>query len=155
MGGCDTRRINASVKGQNCGSTPPPHPSASHSFSIPLPRLHGVSRVHAILHSFAYPLKPLTQAPMSIQFIPILHATHNHVHSIRTHRIRDSSHRHSTQTPIASGISPPPILHLDAYRIRNSPAAIPSGHIAPGMPPAIPSGRPTVDPQFCPFNTCL
>ena len=46
---------------------PPPHPFSSHSFSIPLPHLHGVSRVHAILHSFAYPLKPLTQAFISIQ----------------------------------------------------------------------------------------
>ena len=35
--------------------------------------------MHAILHSFTYPLKPLTQAPISIQPIPILHATHNHV----------------------------------------------------------------------------
>ena len=58
---------------------PPPHPSSSHSFSIPLSRLHGVSWVHAILHSFTYPLKPFTQAPISIQLIPILHATHNHV----------------------------------------------------------------------------
>ena len=46
---------------------PPLHPFFSHSFSIPLPHLHGVSRVHAILHSFAYPLKPLTQAFTSIQ----------------------------------------------------------------------------------------
>ena len=45
----------------------PLHPFSSHSFSIPLPHLHGVSRVHAILHSFAYPLKPLTQAFTSIQ----------------------------------------------------------------------------------------
>ena len=58
---------------------PPPHPFSSHSFSIPLPHLHGVSRVHSILHSFTYPLKPLTQASISIQPIPILHATHNHV----------------------------------------------------------------------------
>ena len=58
---------------------PPPHPFSSHSFSIPLPHLHGVSRVHAILHSFTYPLKPLTQTSISIQPIPILHATHNHV----------------------------------------------------------------------------
>ena len=58
---------------------PSPHPFSSHSFSIPLPHLHGVSRVHAILHSFTYPLKPLTQASISIQLIPILHATHNHV----------------------------------------------------------------------------
>ena len=58
---------------------PPPHPFSSHSFSILLPHLHGVSRVHAILHSFTYPLKPLTQASISIQPIPILHATHNHV----------------------------------------------------------------------------
>ena len=58
---------------------PPPHPFSSHSFSTPLPHLHGVSRVHAILHSFTYPLKPLTQASISIQPIPILHATHNHV----------------------------------------------------------------------------
>ena len=29
--------------------------------------------------SFTYPLKPLTQASISIQPIPILHATHNHV----------------------------------------------------------------------------
>ena len=43
------------------------HPFSSHSYSIPLPHLHGVSRVHAILHSFTYPLKPLTQAPISIQ----------------------------------------------------------------------------------------
>ena len=35
--------------------------------------------MHAILHSFTYPLKPLTQASISIQPIPILHATHNHV----------------------------------------------------------------------------
>ena len=35
--------------------------------------------MYAILHSFAYPLKPLTQVPISIQPIPILHATHNHV----------------------------------------------------------------------------
>ena len=46
---------------------PLPHPFSSHSYSIPLPHLHGVSRVHAILHSFTYPLKPLTQAPISIQ----------------------------------------------------------------------------------------
>ena len=58
---------------------PPPHPFSSHSFSIPLPHLHGVSWVHAILDSFTYPLKPLTQASISIQPIPILHATHNHV----------------------------------------------------------------------------
>ena len=59
---------------------PPPHLFSSHSFSIPLPHLHGVSRVHAILHSFTYSLKPLTQASISIQPIPILlHATHNHV----------------------------------------------------------------------------
>ena len=58
---------------------PPPHPFSSHSFSIPLPHLHGVSRVHAILHSFTYLLKPLTQASTSIQPIPILYATHNHV----------------------------------------------------------------------------
>ena len=35
--------------------------------------------MHVILHSFTYPLKPLTQSPISIQPIPILHATHNHV----------------------------------------------------------------------------
>ena len=35
--------------------------------------------MHAILHSFTYPLKPLTQASISIQPIPILHATHNRV----------------------------------------------------------------------------
>ena len=35
--------------------------------------------MHVILHSFTYPLKPLTQAPISTQPIPILHATHNHV----------------------------------------------------------------------------
>ena len=58
---------------------PPPHSFSSHSFSIPLPHLHGVSRLHAILHSFTCPLKPLTQAFISIQPIPILHATHNHV----------------------------------------------------------------------------
>ena len=46
---------------------PPPHPFSSHSYSIPLPHLHGVSRVHVILHSFTYPLKPLTQASISIQ----------------------------------------------------------------------------------------
>ncbi|RVW86518.1 hypothetical protein CK203_042223 [Vitis vinifera] len=46
---------------------PPPHPFFSHSFSIPLPHLHGVSRVHAILHSFTYSLKPLTQASTSMQ----------------------------------------------------------------------------------------
>ena len=46
---------------------PPPHPFSSHSFSIPLPHLHGVSRVHAILHSFTYPLKPLTQVSISMQ----------------------------------------------------------------------------------------
>ena len=34
--------------------------------------------MHAILHSFTYPLKPLTQASISIQPIPILYATHNH-----------------------------------------------------------------------------
>ena len=33
---------------------------SSHSFSILLPHLHGVSWVHAIPHFFAYPLKPLT-----------------------------------------------------------------------------------------------
>ena len=32
-----------------------------------LPHLHGVSRVHATLHSLAYPLKPLTQTSISIQ----------------------------------------------------------------------------------------
>ena len=46
---------------------PTPYPFSSHSFSIPFPHLHGVSRVHAILHSFIYPLKPLTQASISIQ----------------------------------------------------------------------------------------
>ena len=46
---------------------PPPHPFSSHSFSIPFPHLHGVSRVNAILHSFTYSLKPLTQASISIQ----------------------------------------------------------------------------------------
>ena len=46
---------------------PPPCPFSSHSFFIPLPHLHGVSRVHAILHSFTYPLTPLTQASISIQ----------------------------------------------------------------------------------------
>ena len=35
--------------------------------------------MHAILHFFTYPLKPLTQAPISIQPMPILYATHNHV----------------------------------------------------------------------------
>ena len=35
--------------------------------------------MHVILHSFTYPLKPLTQASISIQPILILHATHNHV----------------------------------------------------------------------------
>ena len=46
---------------------PPLHPFSSHSFSIPLPHLHGVSRVHVIPHFFAYPLKPLTQASISIR----------------------------------------------------------------------------------------
>ena len=58
---------------------PPPHPFSSHSFSIPLPHLHGDSRVHATLHSFTYSLNPLTQASISIQPIPILHVTHNSV----------------------------------------------------------------------------
>ena len=35
--------------------------------------------MHAILHSFVYPLKRLTQASISIQPIPILHTTHNNV----------------------------------------------------------------------------
>ena len=35
--------------------------------------------MHAILHSFTYPLKPLTQTSISIQPISILHVTHNHV----------------------------------------------------------------------------
>ena len=113
---------------------PRSHSSSSRSFSIPLPRLHGVSRVHAILHSFTYPLQPLTRAPMSIQSIPILHATRNHVHSIRTHHTRNSSRRHYTWTPIASGISPLPTLHPDAHRIRNSPAAIIPGHVVSRVP---------------------
>ena len=46
---------------------PPPHPFSSHSFSISFPHLHGVPWVHAVPHSFAYPLKPLTQAFISIQ----------------------------------------------------------------------------------------
>ena len=114
---------------------PPLHPFSSHSFSIPLPHLHGASRVHAILHSFTYPLKPLTQAPISMQPIPNLHATHNNVlpypdvsHpeffsaniSIRTSCIRklspltfypDISHpkflrRHSTRTSRIRNLSP-------------------------------------------------
>ena len=119
--------------------------------------------MHVILHSFTYPLKPLTQAPMSIQPIPILHATHNHVLPIRIYRIRTSS---AVISPghIASGIPPPPfhpdISHPDSssrqhstrtYRIRIPlpanipprhitsgilPSAIPPGHIASGIPPS-------------------
>ena len=122
---------------------PPPYSSFSHSFSFPLPRLHGVSRVHVVFRFFTYPLKPLTQAPISIQPIHILHAIHNHVlpnpdvshpeffsvdippgrltsgillhrHSIRISHIRNSS---------------PPIFHLDISHPESFPANIPPGHI--------------------------
>nr|CAN73371.1 hypothetical protein VITISV_006498 [Vitis vinifera] len=126
---------------------PPPHPFSSHSFSIPLPHLHGVSRVHAILHSFAYPLKPLTQASISIQPIPILHATHNNVlpypdvsHPeffsvdipsgcltsgilLRRHSIRMSHIRNSSPSP----------FHPDVSHPESFSAAIPSGCLTSGI----------------------
>ena len=61
--------------------------------------------MHAILHSFAYPLKPLTQASVSIQPIPILHATHNNV------------------------LPYPSVSLLESFC-----AAIPSGCLTPGIP---------------------
>ena len=83
---------------------PPLHSFSSHSFSIPLPRLHGVSRVRAILHSFAYPLKPLTQASISIQPIPILHATHNNVLPCRVSHTRNPSPPPFPSGRLTSGI---------------------------------------------------
>ncbi|RVW23587.1 hypothetical protein CK203_091487 [Vitis vinifera] len=98
---------------------PPPHLSSSHSFSIPLPHLHGVSRVHAIFHSFAYPLKPLIQAPISIQPIHILHATHNHVLPNLGVSLPEF-----LSTAIPLGVSLPEFLS----------AAIPFGCLAPKIP---------------------
>ena len=79
---------------------PPPRPFSSHSFSIPLPHLHGVSRVHAILHSFTYPLKPLTQASISIQPTkPVsLSPLHTQTVPLATHDIA-----HFTRRRILSG----------------------------------------------------
>ena len=81
--------------------------------------------MHAILHSFTYLLKLLTQAPISIQPMPILHTTHNHVHSTRTYRIRNTS-----ALPF---LSPP--FHPDVPRILKSFSAnILSGCLTPGIP---------------------
>ena len=129
---------------------PPSHPSSSYSFSIPLPRIHGVSRVHAIIHSFTYPLKPLTQAPISIQPIPILHATHNHVLPYP-----DVSHPEFSSPDIPSGHltsgillprhsirvshirnSPPPTFHPDISHLEFFSTDIPSGCLAFGNLPA-------------------
>ena len=98
---------------------PPPHLFSSHSFSIPLLCLHGASRVHALLHSFAYSLKPLTQASISIQPIPILHATHNHVLPNLGVSLPEF-----LSAAIPPGVSLPEFLS----------AAIPSGCLVPEIP---------------------
>ena len=130
----DPRKSGVVVMAAKLTSSASPHPSSSRSFSIPLPRLHGVSRVHVILHSFTYLLKPFTQAPISIQPIPILHATHNHIHSTRTYRIRNSSVVIPPGRPSHLEFLSPP-FHPDVSHIRKfSSANIPSGHIASEIP---------------------
>ncbi|RVW91423.1 Glycerol uptake protein 1 [Vitis vinifera] len=112
---------------------PPSHPFSSHPFSTPLPRVHGVSRVHAILHSFTYPLKPLTQASISIQPIPILYATHNHA------------------------LPNPDVSHPE-FCPANVPlgrkfSLIPPGYSQPPFCPAnIPLSPDVSHPEFCPAN---
>ena len=95
--------------------------------------------MRAILHSFAYPLKPLTQASISIQPIPILHATHNNVLPCP-----GVSHPESFSAAISiwtSHIRNPsaPPFHLDVSRPESFCAVIPSGCLTPGIPPLPPS----------------
>ena len=77
--------------------------------------------MYAILHSFTYPLKPLTQNPISIQPIPILHATHNHV---LPHP--DASHPEFCPPTF----HPDPDISLSEFLS----AAIPSRRLTPGIP---------------------
>ena len=104
--------------------------------------------MHAILHSFTYLLKLLTQAPISIQLMPILHTTHNHVHSTWTYRIpnpsappflrvshsRNSSRRHSTRMSPASGNPSPPTFYPGVSLPESLCVAISSGCLTPGIP---------------------
>ena len=89
--------------------------------------------MHAILHSFAYPLKPLTQASISIQPIPILRATHDNV---LPHP--DVSHPEFLSAAFPSGCltlgipSPPPFPWVSHPEFL--PAAIPSGCLTPRIP---------------------
>ena len=132
-------------------------------------------RVHAILHSFTYLLKPLTQAPypyspylsfmlLITTFIPpghiaskipppLLHPDTSHRNSSRHHSTRTSPHskillcQHSIRASRIRKFSSANILYgishsefsrrhsIRTNRIRNSSAAIPSGHIASGIPP--------------------
>ena len=110
--------------------------------------------MHVVFHPFAYPLKPLTQASISMQHIPILHATHNNVlpypgvlHReflfavissgcltpgipLRHHSIRVSHSRNSSPPPFHLGVSLPELLS----------AAIPSGCLTPRITPPFHQG---------------
>ena len=96
--------------------------------------------MHAILHSFTYPLKPLTQASISIQPIPILYATHNHALPNP-----DVSHPEFCPANVLPylGISHPKFFSAD----------IPPGYSQPPFCPAnIPPSPDVSQPPFCPAN---
>ena len=101
--------------------------------------LTGVSRVHSILHSFAYPLKPLTQASISIQPMSILHATHNNVLPYL-----DVSHLESFSAAISIWVSHTrnPLTAVFSIRVfyaqSSSPPSFPSGYPTPGIPSPLP-----------------
>ena len=123
--------------------------------------------MHAILHSFAYPLKPLTQASISIQPIPILHTTHNNVLPYSGVSLLEFlpasippgvSLLEFLSTAIPSGCLTPGIL-LRRHSIRMSHIRNPSmPPFHPGVshselyPVDFPSSPDISHPKFCPID---
>ena len=110
--------------------------------------------MRAVLHPLAYPLKPLTQASISMLPIPILHATHNNVLPYP-----DVSHPKSLlRRHFYPGVShPESLLRRHSIRVshtRNpSCAAILSGCLTSGITPAPPFYPGVSHPEFYPRPT--
>ena len=103
--------------------------------------------MHAILHSFAYPLKPLTQASISIrstkpvslsklsptcEILPKkCHVALSPLHAVGPLAMRDIAH--SIRVSHTRNSSSPP-FHPSVSHPESFSAAIPSGYLTPGIP---------------------
>ena len=112
--------------------------------------------MYVTLHSFTYPLKPLTQASISIQPMSILHATHNNVLPYL-----DVSHLESFSAAISIWVSHTrnPLTAVFSIRVfyarSSSSPSFPSGCLTPrnhSLPPFSIRVSRTRNPSPPPFS---